>query len=324
MNPRLRLATLPTPIEFLPHLSAKLNGVHVWVKRDDLTGIAFGGNKIRKLEFILADALAHGAKTLITVGAAQSNHCRLTAALAARLGLDCILVLSGDPSAPRGGNLLLDELLGAEIVWTTKTDRDSTLHKKFAEAWEDGRRPHLIPLGASTSVGTLGYADAFQEFLTQNVDVDWILIASSSGGTQAGLALGAYLSNWNGKILGISIDQKEEDLKKRVADLATEAAERLGKKATVSPDEIHVNADYLGEGYGVLGAIEKNAIRRFAQDEGLFLDPVYTGRAGAGLIDLVNKGTIKPGERVLFWHTGGTPALFAPAYQNLLLNKNQG
>ena len=324
MNPRLRLATLPTPIKFLPHLSAKLNGVHVWVKRDDLTGIAFGGNKIRKLEFILADALAHGAKTLITVGAAQSNHCRLTAALAARLGLDCILVLSGDPSAPRGGNLLLDELLGAEIVWTTKTDRDSTLHKKFAEAWEDGRRPHLIPLGASTSVGTLGYADAFQEFLTQNVDVDWILIASSSGGTQAGLALGAYLSNWNGKILGISIDQKEEDLKKRVADLATEAAERLGKKATVSPDEIHVNADYLGEGYGVLGAIEKNAIRRFAQDEGLFLDPVYTGRAGAGLIDLVNKGTIKPGERVLFWHTGGTPALFAPAYQNLLLNKNQG
>ncbi|HOD45003.1 MAG TPA: pyridoxal-phosphate dependent enzyme, partial [Anaerolineaceae bacterium] len=201
MNPRLRLGTLPTPVEPLPRLSARL-GCQLFVKRDDMTGIAFGGNKVRKLEFVLADAVAHGAKTIITVGAAQSNHCRITAALSAKLGLHCILVLSGSPPENPNGNLLLDYLLGTEIVWSTREQRDEMLKQTFDEAWAAGKRPFLIPLGASTPVGTLGYLEGFREFIQQGVEVDWIVVASSSAGTQAGLVLGAIQAGWNGRILG--------------------------------------------------------------------------------------------------------------------------
>lgn len=313
MNPRLRLGTLPTPVEPLPRLSARL-GCQLFVKRDDMTGIAFGGNKVRKLEFVLADAVAHGAKTIITVGAVQSNHCRITAALSAKLGLHCILVLSGSPPENPNGNLLLDYLLGTEIVWSTREQRDEMLKQTFDEAWAAGKRPFLIPLGASTPVGTLGYLEGFREFIQQGVEVDWIVVASSSAGTQAGLVLGAIQAGWNGRILGISIDHKASVLQDMVAELAMETADRVRQKVRISRDMIRVSADYLGDGYGIMGQSEKDAIQMFAREEGLFLDPVYTGRAAAGMLDLAANGFFKPHERILFWHTGGTPALFADSY----------
>jgi len=318
MIPRLLLAHLPTLIEGLPRLSAALGGPRIWVKRDDQTGVDLGGNKIRKLEYVLAEAQANGARTLITVGGLQSNHCRQTAALAARLGLQCILVLSGEPSDNPNGNVLLDRLFGAEIVWTTREEREQVLQDTFKRAWEDGQRPFLIPLGASTPTGTVGYVTAFQEFLAQQVEVDWIIVASSSGGTQAGLVLGAKSKGWHGKILGISIDHPAAELQQTVSQLACEAADRLKLGLQVTPQEVLVNDGYLGGGYAVMGAPEIEAIQLFAETEGLLLDPVYTGRAAAGMIDLIRKGFFGSKERVLFWHTGGSPALFAAPYASML------
>jgi D-cysteine desulfhydrase family pyridoxal phosphate-dependent enzyme len=290
------------------------------VKRDDLTGLAFGGNKTRKLEFVLAEAQAHGARTLITVGAAQSNHCRQTAALAARVGLDCILVLSGSPQAHVSGNLLLDHLFGAEVVWSSYEERAARLQETFEQAWKAGRRPYLIPLGASNALGTLAYEAAFHEFLRQDTAADWIVVASSSGGTQAGLALGAKRSGWAGRVLGISIDEPEAALKQTVAGLCHAAADRIGEDIRISPDEVLVDAGYLGEGYGVMGQAEKEALHLFARTEGLLLDPVYTSRAAAGLVSLIRSGFFKPTETVLFWHTGGLPALFAEQYAQSMID----
>jgi D-cysteine desulfhydrase family pyridoxal phosphate-dependent enzyme len=317
MIPKIHIAVLPTPIQPLPRLSALL-GPRIMVKRDDMTGLAFGGNKTRKLETVLADARAGGAQTLVTVGAAQSNHCRQTAALAAQMGLGCVLVLSGEEPERASGNLLLDKLFGAEIVWTTREKRSAALKVAFDTAWEAGRRPYLIPLGASNALGAAAYHDAFEEMTKQlgQVKVDWLVVASSSGGTQAGLALGAKRAAWSGHVLGISIDEPEHDLKETVAFLANEASDRLGYKTRLDPDDVMVNADYLGAGYGILGEREIEAIRLCAQTEGLLLDPVYTGRAAAGMIDLIRKGFVGPGETVLFWHTGGQPALFADTYAN--------
>lgn len=317
--PRVRIAHLPTPIEPLPRLSAYLNGPSLWVKRDDQTGMAFGGNKTRKLEFVLAEALANGAKTLVTVGSVQSNHCRQTAALAARFNLGCILVLNGDENQEASGNLLLDQLFGAEIIWSSYEEREGALQQAFESAWQAGRRPYLVPLGASTPVGALGYAAAFDEMMDQNIiKPDWIIVASSSGGTQAGLVLGAMQANWQGNVLGISIDRPAFELQRIVANLANEAADRIGEKHKITPAEVMVNADYLGGGYAILGGAEVDAIRLFARYEGLLLDPVYTGRAAAGMIDLIRKGLFKPEETVLFWHTGGTPALFVDSYRSKL------
>ncbi len=319
MIPRIHIAHLPTPVESLPRLGAALGGPRLLAKRDDQTGLAMGGNKTRKLEFALAEAQAHGARTLVTTGAAQSNHCRQTAAIAARVGLDCILVLNGDAKAAPSGNLLLDRLFGAEIVWTeTREERDAALQQTFQNAWDSGRRPYLLPLGASNAVGALGYAFAFEELMSQSVNPDWIVFASSSGGTQAGLVLGARRRGWKGKILGISVDEPEVKLQTMVAGIATEASERFGEKMVFKPSEILVNCDYIGAGYGMMAGPEIEAIRLFASTEGLLVDPVYTGRAAAGMIDLIRKGYFKKDETVLFWHTGGTPALFADQYSSAL------
>jgi D-cysteine desulfhydrase family pyridoxal phosphate-dependent enzyme len=321
--PRLRFAHLPTPVEPLPRLSAALGGPVLWVKRDDQTGLGMGGNKTRKLEFLLAEAQANGARTLITAGAAQSNHCRQTAAAAARYGFECILVLN----APEGqdtqvfsaqaasGNLLLDRLFGAEIVWAQREDRLQVLKDTFQAAWDAGRRPYLIPYGGSNPTGAAAYAFAVQELMAQEVKPDWIVFPSSSGGTQAGLVLGARLFNYPGQVLGISVDETVDVLTERVARLAGETADLLGEKISFKPRQILVNADYLGGGYGVMGEAEKEAIGLFARYEGLLLDPVYTGRAAAGLINLVRLGFFTRGQTVLFWHTGGTTALFADAYR---------
>ena len=316
MIPRLRFAHLPTPIETLPRLTEKLDGPRLLVKRDDQTGLAFGGNKTRKLEFLVAEAQAGGADTLITAGALQSNHCRQTAAAAAKFGFDCTLVLVGEPPVQESANLLLDDLFGAQIVWTDKAHRDKVLQTSFDSARVQGNKPYLVPYGGSNSTGAFGYASAMEEFVSQGVKADWIVFASSSGGTQAGLVLGARLFDFSGKILGISVDEPQRDLQIRVAKMASETSGRLGSRIEFAADEVLVNADYAAPGYGVMTGAERAAIQLFAKSEGLLLDPVYTGRAAAGLLDLIHRGFFKKDETVLFWHTGGQPALFAEKYQN--------
>lgn len=318
MIPRLEFAHLPTPIEGLPRLSKALNGPRLLVKRDDLTGLAFGGNKTRKLEFLIAEAQTIGAKTLITAGALQSNHCRQTAAAAARFGFDCILVLVGEPPAHASANLLLDQLLGAQVIWTDRAQRDEALQTAFDSAKTQGKKPYLVPYGGSNSTGALGYTFAMQEFIKQSIKADWIIFASSSGGTQAGLVLGAHLFSYTGKVLGISVDEPERNLQIRVAKLASETSERFGPRIEFYAGDVLVNADYCAPGYGVLTDAEREAISLFARCEGLLLDPVYTGRAAAGLINLIRKEFFKKEETALFWHTGGQPALFAEKYQNNL------
>ena len=319
MMPRVRIANLPTPIETLPRLSAALNGPVISIKRDDLTGgLGFSGNKTRKLEFVFAEARANGAKTLITVGSVQSNHCRQTAALAARFGMECILVLFGENPAQLDGNLLMDSLFGAKVVWTERENYEGALKQVFDDAWAEGKRPYLIPLGASNAVGTMGYVEAMRELMEQGTNADTILLASSSGGTQAGLVLGAMLYGFTGKILGISIDHPAVKMQNKIAGLAGEASERIGEKITFAPNEILINDEFIGPGYGVMGELEKNAIRLFAMKEGILLDPVYTGRAAGGMIHLIESKQLVQGQNILFWHTGGVPALFAQPYQGIL------
>jgi D-cysteine desulfhydrase family pyridoxal phosphate-dependent enzyme len=316
MIPRIRFAHLPTPIEPMPRLEKALNGPHLFVKRDDQTGLAFGGNKTRKLEFLVAEAQAAGADTLITAGALQSNHCRQTAAAAAKFGFDCVLVLAGQPPAQASANLLLDQLFGAKLVWTERDQRIAVLKETNAKLLASGRKPYLVPYGGSNSTGALGYAFALEEFMGQGLQADWIVFASSSGGTQAGLVLGARLFHYPGKLLAISVDEPQADLQAQVARLASETSARIGPHIEFTPAQVLVNADYAAPGYGVLTAAERESIQLFARLEGLLLDPVYTGRAAAGLIDLIRKGFFKKEDTLLFWHTGGQPALFAEKYQS--------
>jgi D-cysteine desulfhydrase family pyridoxal phosphate-dependent enzyme len=317
--PRSHFAHLPTPIETLPRLSEALGGPDLLIKRDDLTGLAFGGNKTRKLEFLIAEARDQGARTLISGGALQSNHCRQTAAAAARFGLKCILVLTGKRPRQPSANLLLDQLFGAEVVHVAeRKDRDRILQETFDRAAKDGMKPYLVPYGGSNATGALGYAFAMKELVEQNSNPDWIVFATSSGGTHAGLLLGQRVFGYKGKLLGISVDESEEWLKQNVSELASLASERLGKRIEFSPEEVLANANYCSEGYGVLTEREREAIGLFATYEGLLLDPVYTGRAAAGLVNLIRKGFFKKDESVLFLHTGGQPALFAADYANKL------
>jgi len=314
---RLRFAHLPTPIEDLPRLSETLGGPRLMIKRDDQTGLAFGGNKTRKLEFLVAEARDQGAQTLISGGAIQSNHCRQTAAAAARFGFDCILVLSGEMPEHPSANLILDQMFGAEIVTVTdRKDRDRVLQETYDKAIAAGRKPYLVPYGGSSPTGALGYAFAMEEFMKQNIHADWIVFGTSSGGTHAGLVLGQRVFGFKGKVLGISIDESEEWLKSHVSKLASDASEKLGERIEFTTADVSANADYCAAGYGVLTDAEREAVQLFAKYEGLLLDPVYTGRAAAGMIDLIRKGFFKKDETVLFWHTGGQPALFADKYAN--------
>jgi D-cysteine desulfhydrase family pyridoxal phosphate-dependent enzyme len=294
----------------MPRLGAHLGGASLWVKRDDATGLAFGGNKVRKLEYLLAEAQANGARMLITTGAVQSNQCRQTAAAAARFGFDCCLVLAGEPPDHVTGNLLLDLLCGSDIRWTRGRARDEVLEEVFQEAWADGRRPYKIVYGASSPVGALGYVTAMSELTAA---FDRIVVASSSAGTQAGMLVGARRHGFAGRITGVSVDQPAPALRRSVAALAHETASLLGMDAEFAADDVEVVDDYVGEGYGILGSREVEATKLFARLEGLLLDPVYTAKAAAGLIDMIARGAIARDERVLFWHTGGGPAIFAYA-----------
>ncbi len=321
MNPsRLRFAHLPTPIEELQNLSKALNAPRLFVKRDDQTGLAFGGNKTRKLEFLIAEAQAQGADTLISGGAIQSNHCRQTAAAAARYGFDCKLVLTGATPNQASANYLLDQLFGAEIVPVEdRALRDSMLQATLDAALSAGRKPYLVPYGGSSPTGALGYVFAMKELTEQNLNPDWIVFATSSGGTHAGLVLGKRFFGYRGRVLGISIDETEDDLKNHVSALASQASEKLGERIEFLRDDVLANDEYCRAGYGVFGAGEREAIHLFAKHEGLLLDPVYTGRAAAGLIDLIRNGFFKKDETILFWHTGGQPALFADKYSQEII-----
>ena len=317
--PRVPLIFLPTPIHPLPHLSKRLGGPTLWVKRDDQTGLATGGNKTRKLEYLVGDAVAQNADTLITTGAPQSNHARQTAAAAAHAGLKCALVLRGEPPADVAGNILLDRLLGADIVWAGKRSTDEVMNEVADELRARGQRPYLIPLGGSNAVGAVGYAAAMQEFVEQARSLDLhfeaVVFATSSGGTQSGLVVGARATGYTGRVLGISVDHPADECRQAFAPLADATAARLELSLTFTPDDFDVSDSYLGAGYAIMGQPEREAIHLAAQCDALLVDPVYTGRALAGLIDLIRKREFRPGQNVLFWHTGGTPALFAYAQQ---------
>lgn len=319
MIPRIRFAHLPTPVEELPRLSAVLGGPRILVKRDDLTGLAFGGNKTRKLEFLIAEAREQGADVLISAGAFQSNHCRQTAAAAAKFGFDCILVLTGEQPGTASANFLLDQMFGAKIVAVPdRKDRDRVLRETHDRAASEGRRPYLVPYGGSSPTGAMGYAFAVEELMEQHVRPDWIVFGTSSGGTHAGLVLGRRVFGFKGKILGISIDEPVEWLQAHISSLASEASTRFGKRMEFTDSDVLANADYCRAGYGVVTTAERQAVRLFARTEGLLLDPVYTGRAAAGMIDLIKRGHFRKDESVLFWHTGGQPALFADKYASLM------
>lgn len=315
---RHALGFWPTPVVELPALSAALGGPRIWIKRDDQSGLALGGNKTRKLEFLVAEALAQGADTLVTAGSAQSNHCRQTAAAAAACGLGCHLVLGGTPPAAPNGNLLLDRLLGARLHWAGVHRKGEDLPRVVEALRADGLRPYAVPYGGSNAVGALGFVEAARELRAQEPadgGFGHVVFASSSGGTHAGLLAGARRHGLEAGLVGIRIDKDDGDdapFADTVAALATEVAAALGLDDRFAPGALGLVEDYAGT-YGAVGAAEREAIVLVARTEGILLDPVYTGRAMAGLIDLVRGGRFAPGARVLFWHTGGTPALFACA-----------
>ena len=318
--PRIPLAHLPTPLMPLERLSRALGGPQLWIKRDDLTGLALGGNKTRKLEYLMGDAVQHEADTVITAGAAQSNHARQTAAAAARCGLRCILALG--PLAPEAttGNLLLDHLLGAQVRWTGDRDRAEIMQEIAEEERAAGRTPYLIPYGGSNAIGAAAYFEAMHEAVRQaQVEFHTLALASSSGGTQGGLVAGAAAMHYAGRIMGISVDEPADVLAPRVLRLARLVIEHLGVRVDVPEDGVMVVDDYIGGGYGVMGEPEREAIGLLARYEGVLLDPVYTAKAMAGLIALIRERAWRRDEAVLFWHTGGTPALFA--YQEALLRR---
>lgn len=318
--PRFPLAQLPTPLEPMKSLSETLGGPELLIKRDDQTGLALGGNKARKLEFLVGQALAQGAHTLVTAGAAQSNHCRQTAAAAARAGLRCELILNGKRTVLPEGNVLLDELLGATCHWIERPQRDVKLKELPEQLRAAGRKPYVIPVGGSNGVGATGYVVAMTELAQQlragSRRVDHIVFGSSSGGTQAGMALGARLAGITARLHGIGIDKDDRPpgpYEDELAEIANVCADYLAVPLRFTRADFNVIYGYMGAGYGVVGHLEREAIRAVATREGILLDPVYAGRAFGAMLDLIRKGVFKRGETILFWHTGGAPALFAYA-----------
>jgi L-cysteate sulfo-lyase len=324
---RVGFATLPTPLQEARRLRAALGGRHrcprILIKRDDLTGLAFGGNKARKLEFILADALKKGATAVVTSGAVQSNHARMTAAAARVVGLKAVLVLTSKVERPSvQGNLLLDYLLGAEVRLvaagpdpSVATGDDKTIIEQVMDELRSrGDRPHLIPVGGSSPVGVLGYVSATLELLGQLLAIGaapaWLYYASGSRGTQAGLALGAKLFDAPYRLRGIAVSGGEPEKTHRAVRIANEAADVLGSRVCLAQDELVTDQGYIGSGYGIPTPACLEAIRLLAQHEAIFLDPVYSGKAMAGLIDHVRRGVVSPSDTVVFLHTGGVPALF--------------
>ena len=319
--PRIPLGQLPTPLEELPRLTRALGGPRLLIKRDDQTGLASGGNKTRKLEFSVAEAVGQGADILITMGGVQSNHCRQTAAAAARCGLGCVVVLRGHAPSHLNGNLLLDHLLGARVVFSGDRTREEVAEEIATEQRAAGHHPLVIPVGASNAVGAVGFVAAIEELDAQlkarKLHADRVVFASSSFGTQAGLCVGAKAIGFNGQLAAIAIDCSRAELQAGVAAIANPTIRRLGLEMSFTPEEVVAYDGYLGAGYAIMGEPEREAIALMARSEGILLDPVYTGRAMAGMIDLIRKGEFGKDETIVFWHTGGAAALFAYAEQLL-------
>ena len=320
--PRVRLAHLPTPLEPLDRLSRHLDGPAIFVKRDDCTGLGLGGNKVRKLEFLLADVLAQRADTLVSGGVPQSNHLRQTAAAAARLGLKSRLaVMTGrvprtDPDYLASGNLFLDRLFGAACEFVDWSPRRNDSIERLAErVRREGGRPYVLPYGGSTAQGALGYVQCGVELIDQMraraVRVNAIVVASGTGGTQAGLVVAMAALAPAVQVIGIDIDAEPERVRSDVARLAIEAAQRLGVNDAVAREAVEVVAGYAGEAYGLPSDEMREAVELAARLEGLVLDPVYSGKGLAGLIGLIRSGRFTRADNVLFIHTGGAPALFA-------------
>ena len=318
--PKASLGYFPTPLIELTRLGKTLGGPNIYMKRDDNTGLALGGNKTRKLEYIIGDALAKGADTVITAGAIQSNHCRQTAGAAASLGLECHLVLGGEEPEQPQGNLLLDKVYGCHIHWAGENRKGEDIPALVAQLKAEGKKPYVIPYGGSNELGAVAFIEAYKELNAQRealkVDFSHIIFASSSGATHAGLMLGNKMLETYSQIVGINIDKGEMDkvpFDEHIVSLANSTAQLIAADYQFTADDLILNSDYVGDGYGVIGVLEKEAIALTAQNEGILLDPVYTGRAMGGLIDMIRTGQIKATDNVLFWHTGGAPALFAYA-----------
>jgi D-cysteine desulfhydrase len=324
--PRRRYTPNATPIEAMEHLTAHLGGARLFIKRDDLLGLTAGGNKTRKLEFLVADALAHGADTLITVGAVQSNHCRLTLAAAVREGLKCRLVIeqrvagSYDPAA--SGNNFLFDLLGVEKIKVVSAGDDlaAAMAEMNAELAAEGRRGYIIPGGGSNPLGALGYVACAEEILQQSFDMglklDRIVCASGSAGTHAGLLVGLAGNSAGIPVTGINVRRARAEQEGNVHALAEQTAAFVGATGGVPRDAVTCRDEWVGPGYSLPTAEMIEAVRMLASLEGILMDPVYTGKAMAGLIGLVRSGEIAPDETVLFLHTGGSPALYS--YQSVL------
>jgi len=318
--PRVFLAHLPTPLERLDRLTRELGGPEIWIKRDDCTGLSTGGNKTRKLEFLMAEAREQGADMVITQGATQSNHARQTAAFATKLGMGCHILLedrtgSEDPNYNFNGNVLLDHLHGA----TTETrpggaDMQAEMEAVAEKLRADGRKVYVIPGGGSNPTGALGYVNCAFELLGQANDrglaVDHLVTATGSAGTHAGLVTGLKAMNARIPLLGFGVRAPREKQEENVFNLAEKTAEKLGCPGVVERADVVADCDYVGSGYGVPRADTLEAIRMFAELEAILLDPVYTGKAAAGLIDYCRQGRFKKGEKLVFLHTGGAAALF--------------
>jgi len=318
--PRLALASLPTPLVALPHLSTAIAdpGPEILVKMDADTGFALGGNKVRKLEFELSPDRLAGVTHLITAGGPQSNHCRVTAAAAARLGLGCTLVLNGpEPEEPRG-NALVQRLFGAEIrTVATREERDPTMLDVAAEIAAQGGRAHVVPLGASTGLGALGYVSALVE-LSEQLDAleprphTWIFVSASSCGTLAGLLLGtSMLGRTDFRLVGVSADVSAFDMRIESSRLAKESAALLEWDGDIREGALAAADEFVGRGYGIPTAGGDEATEIFGRTAGIVLDPVYTAKAAAGMLAWIRKGSVPAGDRVVFVHTGGHPALLA-------------
>jgi L-cysteate sulfo-lyase len=306
---------MPTIVEPLPRLSSTLGGgPHLLVKRDDALSFAFGGNKVRKASLVAARAQADGADTLITAGAIQSNHARVTAAVAAKLGMHAILVVNGTPPPHATANALLDRLLGAEVVFVeSRDDRTAKMHELADRLRRDGRRPFEIPVGASTPLGALGYVLAVAELADQMGPPDVIVHATSSGGTQAGLIAGCRLLGWPTRVVGISADDAAPATQAQVRALMSGIADLINVDPVVllRGASIDVDDTFVGRGYGLPTDESREAIELVARTEAIFLDPTYTSKAMAGLMAYVRQQRLTDGQTVLFWHTGGQVGLFA-------------
>ena len=318
--PRRRYTQGWTPLEKLSRLSGELAGPAIYMKRDDLLGLAGGGNKTRKLEFLVAEALDQGADTLITCGAVQSNHCRLTLAAAVKEGLKCRLVLEervpGSYKPESGGNNFLFQLMGVEKITVAPGGSDMTAAMLAVadEVTAEGRKAYIIPGGGSNPVGATGYVACAEEILSQTfemgVHIDCIICASGSAGTHAGLVTGFYGNNSNIEVIGINVSRPKDEQEELVYDLTQRTARRVGVHSVIPREAVVCFDEYVGPGYSLPTPEMAEAVRMLARLEGVLIDPVYTGKAMAGLIDLVRKGTFERKENILFVHTGGSPALY--------------